>query len=245
MKQPHWLILFDAVGTLIDPEPDVITAYHQIGRQFGSQLSPEQIAERFKIGRIRFFGHKDSGYSINGVGLKSSDSIERGLWLKLVEFVLADVHPVAPAFELLWDHFASPENWKVFSDVEACWEALRKLNATIGIASNFDSRLRPIAQALKPLPEADFLFCSAEIGFRKPDPEFYSNVQRRAAAGRQTKIWMVGDSREHDVEGPQNAGWNSTWLNRRIPRSSNPPTHPKLIRSLAELPDLILRSESA
>ena len=43
-------VLFDAVGTLIYPDPPVAEAYRSIGRRFGSRLSVEQIAARFPAG---------------------------------------------------------------------------------------------------------------------------------------------------------------------------------------------------
>jgi len=42
----RWLA-FDAVGTLIAPQPSVAEAYWSIGRQFGSQLALEEVGRRF------------------------------------------------------------------------------------------------------------------------------------------------------------------------------------------------------
>src|SRR5690242_19135584 len=40
-------IAFDAVGTLIRPVPSPGEVYYRVAREFGSRLSPEEIARRF------------------------------------------------------------------------------------------------------------------------------------------------------------------------------------------------------
>ena len=47
--------VFDAVGTLLRPIPDVITAYQQAGLRHGSSLDRQEVAARFKIARRRYF----------------------------------------------------------------------------------------------------------------------------------------------------------------------------------------------
>ena len=63
-----------------------------------------------------------------------------------------------------------------------------------------------------------FVFCSAGIGFRKPDPAFYCAVETKIQQqlGREVneRIWMTGDCIENDFWGPRRHGWNAVWLDR-------------------------------
>jgi len=180
------IVLFDAVGTVIKPQPDVTEVYHRLGRKFGSGLTHEQIRHRIKLGRRRFFNVGQSAESLfEGANafstelddLSSSETIERELWRSLVFEVFADLDSPDSLFDELWDHFNDPTNWEVYSDVEACFGMLQSLGIKFGLVSNFDSRLVSIAESVAPLSACDFVFCSSQVGFRKPSPLFYQQVE--------------------------------------------------------------------
>src|SRR5207253_3715625 len=53
MRMDGWLtgvraVVFDAVGTLITPDPPAPAVYAEVGRKFGSRLGVEVIAARFR-----------------------------------------------------------------------------------------------------------------------------------------------------------------------------------------------------
>ena len=48
-------VLFDAVGTVIYPEPSVSKSYVQVGRRFGWQVAEEELPERFAAAMSRWF----------------------------------------------------------------------------------------------------------------------------------------------------------------------------------------------
>lgn len=213
-------VLFDAVGTLIYPNPPVALVYRDYGRRFGSMLSEDEIATRF---RHAF----DQSRSAN---LPTSHAREFACWRKIVADVFCDVaHDIDSLFEQLWQHFAQPEHWRVFDDVAPIWSTLREREFVIGIASNFDDRIRNILAALLPLSDCRHVFYSAEIGFAKPNPSFYSTVQQRLSLPP-AEILIVGDDRENDFDAPRRAGWQALHLRREYDRSDG-----TIIRSLHEL----------
>ena len=116
LSQVRWIV-FDAVGTLIQPSPSVASAYHTIGRRYGSQLSVEEISERFN----RAFRQSETDSFPGGPARESpwfsSDAIEAARWNWIVGEVVPDVSDTTGCFQELWDHFASPNSWHCFDDV--------------------------------------------------------------------------------------------------------------------------------
>ena len=211
-------MVFDAVGTVIKPVPGVLEIYHETGRQYGSQLSLDSIADRFREGRTDFF-RRNSDF-------KSSDEIERELWRRLVTFVFEDLSNTADLFEELWSRFASPQSWSVFDDVNACLSALDSVGATVAVGSNFDSRLLAICDEIFGSETFDFVFCSSLVGYRKPAKQFYEHIELRYP---NKHIVMVGDDEENDVRGPKSLGWESLLIDRKNQSGDS-------ISSLVQLP---------
>ena len=207
------IVLFDAVGTIIETVPSVVDAYHRHGQSHGSNLDVAEISRRFKLARQKFFDLDTSAEKLTAGQLVSSDAIELDLWRQLIAEIFTDVDPVEPLFRSLWNFFADAANWRVFDDTAACFARLKAAGYRIGIASNFDSRLLGIVNSFAEIAEADFVFCSAEIGFRKPDPAFYQTVEHRIESqlgeSVQGSIVMTGDCIENDFHGPRRHGWDA------------------------------------
>ena len=198
-------VLFDAVGTLIHPVPDVHEVYAAAGRRFGSRHDAASIQTRF---RQAFAKHDVHG--------RTNEQHERARWRHIVTEVFDDVPAAAESlFTELWDHFADPGHWTLYEDVLPIWNLLRERNMVICIASNFDARLESICRGVRPLDEADHVFCSSAVGFTKPHREFFAHVVREL--GLETnQLLMVGDSLENDVEAAHAAGWQAIWIQRGV-----------------------------
>jgi putative hydrolase of the HAD superfamily len=212
-------ILFDAVGTLIHPAPPVAEVYHAAGRRFGSQLQQNEILARFG----RALAREQNGGP-------TSEANERQRWQRIVRQVFDDVPLQADAlFEALWHHFAQPPHWRLYEDVAGTLNALRGRGFKLGIASNFDSRLKNIVAGHSPLAACEAVFVSSEVGYTKPDLRFFRAIEEllEACAGQ---ILLVGDDEIADVQGATKAGWQIVLLNRDGfgPRGA--------IRTLEELP---------
>lgn len=218
MSQPVSVALFDAVGTVIAPNPSVTDVYTELGHRFGSELSRSQIKTRIAQARQKYFHVGSSAAGREDLEpLISSEAIERELWKRLVLDVFHELESADALFEELWRHFADPKQWVVYDDVVECWSKLNEYGFKIGLASNFDARLIDICQAKKPLSRIEFIYCSSEVGFRKPCPNFYRNIESDLESRLGTsklQIAMVGDDRENDCVAPNLAGWKSVWLNR-------------------------------
>lgn len=229
-------ILFDAVSTVIYPEPDVFTAYHWHAVNFGTQLTRDEVKAGFHKLRQELFDSELPPESIDfdAIELVSSDQIEFDLWRCLVERLFTDVKDPLGLFHALWSHFALASSWRVFEDVEPCWQQLKTTGFQIGIASNFDSRLFELCKQLSPLDQADFIACSAKSGYRKPDKRFFETI--RSQLGTSECPIMIGDDRANDFLAPEHLGWQSFLIDRNRSHACN-----RTLNSLLQLPKLLAK----
>jgi putative hydrolase of the HAD superfamily len=221
------LILFDAVGTLIEPNPPAVEVYHRVGCSFrGNELSLEMIRDRFAMA----FQHSARLTAIDRGG-RTSEELELERWRTIVGEVFVEAGPVIAelCFTQLWRHFAEPGNWCVFPDVALTITELRGRGYRVGIASNFDQRLLTICRANDRLNEIDQVFISSQLGWSKPAHEFYGEIESICGL-KPEQILLVGDDYENDVAAPQSRGWQARWLNRRATT-----LQPNYLRSLTEL----------
>jgi putative hydrolase of the HAD superfamily len=215
-------IVFDAVGTLIQPEPSVSLAYVQAARQQGISLEADEV-------RARFYRHfqTDEVHADQGI-LSTDEPTERRRWRKIVAGVLPEVPDLDRAFDELWDHFSRPESWRCFPDVVPMLRAVSEMDVSVCVGSNFDCRLRGVVEGLPELaPWSDLLVISSEVGYRKPHPSFF-----RAACDRlglpPHAVLCVGDDLENDVRGAMRAGLSGLLLDRFDVRPTELPHVPSL-----------------
>jgi putative hydrolase of the HAD superfamily len=192
-------IVFDAVGTLIHPRPAAPLVYAEIGRRFGSCLTTAVIAERF---RKAFRQEEDVDRQH---GYQTGEARELSRWRTIVASVLDDVSDREACFQALFAHFAHPDAWQCDPQGAAVIAALAKSGYLLGMASNYDGRLRTVAAGLPALDVLGFLVISSEVGWRKPAPEFFQALVRSAGL-RAQEILHVGDDPGNDYVGARNAG---------------------------------------
>jgi putative hydrolase of the HAD superfamily len=216
-------IFFDAVGTLIHPASPVGETYARIGRHYGADVSQGLAQERFRAA-FRRQEELDAQQSY-----RTSEERERARWQDIVAEVFHDQpDPTGPLAEL-WHHFAGPDAWTCFPDVLTSLPVLRERGLALGIASNFDSRLRSIVAGSPALQPCQLLVISSEVGWRKPAPAFFAMMI--AAAGRPAgEILLVGDDVGNDYDGGRRAGLATVLLDRRSDRDAEAALH-----SLSEL----------
>lgn len=217
------LVVFDAVGTLLEPRVRVPHVYAEAAKRHGSRLPPDVISNRWQVALRRYSYWGVVPRSIGNCVLpwrkpvRTSELWEKSRWRRIVSFVIDDV--VGPdfdrLFEELWSYFADARHWMVSPALRQLWEALRSGGIRCAIASNYDYRLRVICEALPPLNEADYLFTSASVGFPKPHPKFFEHIERTTKLSG-SQIAMIGDDWECDIVGPSVFGWQTfLWVKDR------------------------------
>jgi putative hydrolase of the HAD superfamily len=197
---PIRAIVFDAVGTLIHPEPPAATVYFEAGQRFGSRHTETEIAARFRAA----FRRQDE--IDHAAGLRTDEAREIARWRAIVAEVLDDVTDAPACFRDLYEHFAQPSAWRVEAHAAATLAELAARGYRLGIASNFDHRLRGV------LPRECFgdlpLVISSEAGWRKPAAGFFLAICRAMAVCAH-EVLYVGDDLSNDLEGARAAGCHS------------------------------------
>jgi putative hydrolase of the HAD superfamily len=223
----HW-ILFDAVGTLIYADPPVADVYHAAARRFGSRLTRQEIQKRFC----------DAVAAEEG-GQTTSEAQEYDRWRCIVHGVIDDVDDAAgELFEGLWRHFEQPEHWRLYDDVGPTLAQLAERGYRLGIASNFDGRLRSVASGHPSLAHCTEIFLSSEIGYTKPDPRYFAGIERQLGA-RPEEILLVGDDEVTDVTGARDARWQAIRLDRNCAMTGQ-----AVINTLRSLQELIFPADT-
>jgi putative hydrolase of the HAD superfamily len=255
--RPRWII-FDAVGTLLFPDPPAAAVYHAAAARFGSRLTLAQVARRLHEQmhprgpdagrwrrRRRTWGtlHSERGNRNKPAGFRAawfwrprtSQRRERLRWRRIVQRVLDDVpgRDGRRLFARLWHHFRRPEHWQLYPDVAPVLKVLRQAGYRLAVASNFDRRLADVVRGHPPLACLDAYLISSELGFSKPDPRFFQAVQRQVHASGQ-ELLLVGDQAVCDVAGAIAAGWQALLVDRERRWADQP-----AIGSLAELVPLL------
>ncbi len=204
-------VLFDAVGTLIYPDPPVAAAYAATGARFGSRWMADEIQPRFRAAFAR-----QEALDVRQHGERTSEAREKARWQAIVSEVFDDVADPSGLFAALWQHFAEPRHWRPHADALELWSGYAAQDIVLGIASNFDGRLRTICQGLPPLDTCRHLFVSSELGVRKPSTQFFRAIEQRLKL-RPDQLLLIGDDWQNDYLGATAAGWKAKEVRGRRP----------------------------
>ena len=137
---------------------------------------------------------------------------ERGFWRMIVGrtfegFCPKEIHD--SLFEELWETFAEGKCWRLAEGAVDTLQVLGTRGYRMAVLSNNDSRLRPVLRDLGVSDLFEELFISSEIGFEKPSPEIFQEVER--VLGTTAKdMFHLGDSYSRDVQGALSAGWRTS-----------------------------------
>lgn len=216
-------VYFDAVGTLIFPNPTASAVYAQVAGRHGHSIDPAAISPLlWQQFRIEDDLDRQSGWV-------TSEERERHRWRSIVSAALPGSSD--ELFEELFQHFAQPTAWTVPDDVARTLTALAAAGLPVGMASNYDRRLETVVQGSAALAAVrGRLVISSVVGVRKPGAGFFDAVV--ASAGCEpSEILFVGDDLENDYEGATAAGLHAVLLD---PKEKHPEVE-RRVRSLREL----------
>jgi putative hydrolase of the HAD superfamily len=198
-------VFFDAVGTMIHPDPPAATVYARVGRRFGSRLPAEAVRGRFAA------AFRDEDALDVRAGLRTSEERELQRWRHIVARALPDVSDPDACFAELYRHFSLPEAWRIEPEAAAVLDELAGRGYDLGLASNYDRRLRSVVAGLPGLRRLGHLVISSEAGWRKPAPEFFAAVCRSAGLPPE-QILHVGDDPANDYDGARAFGLRAVLL---------------------------------
>jgi putative hydrolase of the HAD superfamily len=222
-------VFFDAVGTLIVPDPPAAAVYHAVAGRHGSRLDMGVVRARFAAAFRRQEELDREG------GWRTDEARELARWRAIVAEVLDDISDPERCFHTLYRYFAEPGSWSCDPKAGPVLRELARRGFRLGIASNFDHRLRGLAAALPELAPAGRLVISAEAGWRKPAPGFFARLCREADLPP-GQILYVGDDEANDYAGATAAGLRALLFD---PRGGSAVAAGGRIGSLGALPGLL------
>jgi putative hydrolase of the HAD superfamily len=126
--------------------------------------------------------------------------------------------------------------------IEGAQETIRALRAHYQMAiitNGLSDVQRPRLDASGIADCFALLAISEELGVVKPDPRFFEIVMQRIGQPPKAEVLVIGDSLTSDIQGGNNAGFDTCWYN---PTGSAPdPRFPATyeIRILTDLHDLL------
>lgn len=205
-------VFFDAVGTLLFPEPPAAEIYARVAARHGLAISVHEVRARF-LDAFRAEEEAD-----RAAGWVTSEEREVQRWRRIVADSLAGVRDFEACFDELFHHFACPDAWRLDPQTASVLDQLRVRGLQVGIGSNYDARLLSVVDGIPSLaPLRDRVVFSARVGCRKPSLRFFREVIR-VAGSEPGEILFVGDDVENDFEGAKRAGLKAVLL---APRAEN------------------------
>jgi putative hydrolase of the HAD superfamily len=197
-------VVFDVVGTLLEPAPSVSVAYKNSAEKFGCTVPAGEISQRFSIAWER----QESLDAQNQPAFNTSRRREYERWQQIVCDVFEDSPAADKIFDDLWLHFGKPSSWQPIEQGCRLLETVREFGVDVAVASNFDERLLALAKHVEPLIGIEKIFASSELGWRKPAPQFFQAVESRLQK-EPDQLLLVGDDPRLDVAAANAAGWKS------------------------------------
>jgi putative hydrolase of the HAD superfamily len=192
-------VVFDAVGTLIFPNPCASAVYAEVAKSHGIAISqPDQLSARLWA-QFRIEEQIDRANE-----WRTGEARERVRWRNVVNAAIPGA--TDELFEELFQHFSQPSAWRVPDEAEAAIAELKQRGFILGMGSNYDERLRSVVEGIPALrPLAGHLVISSLVGYRKPSAHFFDAV-RESVQCEPHEILFVGDDVENDIEGAKTAG---------------------------------------
>jgi len=225
-------IFFDWFNTLARYEPPREKLHSRALKEFGIEVSPEEILPGVLAADSYFFEE-----NVNSPVEKRKPEEKAEVWARYQQIVLAkagiksDQELLAKVMKKVGELFEET-TWALFDDVLPTLKTLKQQNFIIGLLTNLAKDMSSICRKLGLKPYLDFVVTSEEAGADKPKPPIFLAALQQAGVDASEAI-HVGDQYKIDVVGARGVGINPILIDRYdlYPEVSDYPR----IRNLTEL----------
>ena len=204
-------VFFDAAGTLFTVNGSVGAIYANLAREHGKDVSIADVEAGFR----RFFAAAPP-MAFPGASAEQIPALEKQWWKTLVRGVFSsagDFLRFDEYFAALFEFFARVEAWKLYPETIATLERLKERGLTLGVISNFDSRLFGLLDGLGITQFFDVIVISTQAGAAKPEAAIFGRALAQTGL-RAAEAIHIGDSYDADVIGARAAGLTPVFINR-------------------------------
>ena len=209
------VIFLDAVGTLFGVRSSVGEMYLDVTRRFGVETDAVALNKAF----YQSFTSMPFPMAFPDVPIADIPRKEYEWWEAIAQdtFRRAGVYhqfsDFSAFFAELYDYFASPSPWFVYPDTLPFLDYWRSQGMTLGVLSNFDTRLYAVLRSLHLTEYFTSVTISTEVGAAKPDPLIFQSALAKHGCNP-AAAWHIGDSFKEDYEGAKAIGMRAVWLER-------------------------------
>ncbi|KAH0972232.1 hypothetical protein GBA52_024388 [Prunus armeniaca] len=171
----------------------------KIGEKYGVEYSEAEILNRYRRAYGQPWGRSRLRYVNDG----------RPFW----QYIVSSSTGCSDSqyFEELYNYYTTNKAWHLCDpDAGKVFQALRKAGVKVAVVSNFDTRLRPLLQALNCEHWFDAVAVSAEVEAEKPNPTIFLKACELLGVKPEDAV-HVGDDRRNDIWGARDAGCDA-WL---------------------------------
>lgn len=199
MKYP--ILLFDLDNTILDTKANAEKALHRLSKQINFPFTDDQIA----------YWHE----------------LNDGLWEKLERKEIKRDDLLNTRFELYFDHFGKKVNGTkvnaaylelfkleniLMPHAKQVLDALHQTHHIYAISNGTKEKQYSQLTHSNLLTDFDDLYLSEDLGYQKPDPNFFKIVIDKIGIDQQ-KMLVIGDSLTADISGANAAHLDSVWFN--------------------------------
>ncbi len=215
-------IFFDAGDTLFKARESIGSLYCQMAEQYGVIVNADRLDQRFKSAF-----KKSRPLSFPGASHKELPRLEMDWWRKIVQFVFEgiDFPQFDRFFRELYAFFERKDTWDLFSETKGVLKKLKEAQYTLGIISNFDSRLLPICEQLRIRDYFDIIVFSSHEECAKPGAAIFNRSLERSGL-LASESMFIGDHLENDLQGAKAVGMTALLLDRVGRYSERPELNP-------------------
>ena len=225
-------VFFDAGETLVHPHPTFPDLFAQILRREGHDVTPELVRERGHVvfDRFRVAAENQELWT-------TSPERSRRFWHEVYEIFLSElgVPNANGLIDTVYGEFTDRSNYRLFEDVPAVLDRLRRAGLILGVVSNFEAWLERLLDELGVTDHFAVRVVSGVEGMEKPDPRIFELAMSRAGVVPADSVY-VGDNPEFDVDPALAVGMFPVLIDRR---GRFPEAPGARIGSMDELPDVL------
>ncbi len=208
------VIFLDAVGTLFGVKGSVGEVYSEIARSWGVETVATDLDRAF------FASFKAAPPPVFAQSDRTKLQIAEYQWWQSIALnTFAQVGAIEHFsnferfFAELYEYFATDRPWYIYPDVIPALNNWQQQGVSLGIISNFDTRLDRVLESLNLVQFFTSITISSVVGAAKPDKQIFLKALAKHNC-QPEKAWHIGDSKQEDYHGANSIGIPAFWLDR-------------------------------